>query len=91
MILHHPLTIVHAGLLKVPHCGCLDNVSDDKLLNGLVFGNASTGEGSHQRVDFQCKQWVEVDSPRAVGASHVPDVSPSVLGATAVSPFLCLY
>lgn len=34
--------------------------------------------------------WGWGDSPRAVGASHVPDVSPSMLRATAVPSLLCL-
>ena len=36
-----PLTVVHAGLLQVPHSRSLNNVPNNKLLNGLVLWNAS--------------------------------------------------
>lgn len=40
------LTIKHTGLRDVPHSCCLDNVPDDKLLDGLVFGHATGTVGA---------------------------------------------
>lgn len=39
-------TIEHTGLGDVPHSRCLNNVPDDKLLDGLVFGHTAGTVGA---------------------------------------------
>lgn len=48
-IIQQLLTVKHAGLCDVPHRSSLDNVPDDKLLDGLVLrhtpGTVSAADG----------------------------------------------
>jgi hypothetical protein len=46
------LTIEHTGLCDVPHSSSLDNVSDDKLLDGLVLGNTPGTVGAADGLDM---------------------------------------
>ena len=44
------LTLVNAGLVDITHGGGLDDVADDKLLDGLVLGAAAGAVGAPDRV-----------------------------------------
>lgn len=59
------LTVEHAGLGDVPDGGCLHDVPDDELLDGLVLGHAAGTVGAADGLDV---------ATALLGASIIPSL-----------------
>lgn len=60
------LTGIARGFIDVSDSGCLDDVADHKLLNGLVLGDTPSAVGATDRVNM---------TPAVLGATSVASLA----------------